>query len=314
MYSLLKTAVVGLLLGMSASAGAATAEPAASTIIDTGQDKLERMTVDVMVNGQGPFPFAVDTGSERTVISASLARRLGLTPNGNAQLHDIAGVDMVRTAQLTLLQVGGHSIPNIRAPVLPDSGLSAMGLLGLDALAGQRVVMDFTDRQMSIRPGAIRDVEDRGTIVVTAKRKFGQLVLVDASVAGKRVYAIVDSGAQVTIGNSALRRYLTKRQRAKSTQTELVSVTGRRLTADIGVLPEMQIGSIKVADIPIVYSDAHPFKKFGLADRPAMLLGANLLRAFERVSLDFNSKKVRFLLRSEESNAGELRLAMVAVD
>ena len=43
------------------------------TTLTARTDLLARMTVDVMINGQGPFPFAVDTGADRTAISASLA-------------------------------------------------------------------------------------------------------------------------------------------------------------------------------------------------------------------------------------------------
>ena len=37
------------------------------------------MTVPVMINGQGPFQFVVDTGSERTAIAAN-----GSTPDAMA--------------------------------------------------------------------------------------------------------------------------------------------------------------------------------------------------------------------------------------
>jgi hypothetical protein len=40
-----------------------------------------------------------------------------------------------------------------------------------------------------------------------------------------------------------------------------------------------------------------PFKVFGLADEPALLLGTDILETFRRVSLDFAARKVRFQLR-----------------
>jgi hypothetical protein len=46
----------------------------------------------------------------------------------------------------------------------------------------------------------------------------------------------------------------------------------------------------------VAFADAHPFKRFGLLDRPAMLLGMDTLRVFHRVSVDFAQRKVRFLL------------------
>jgi predicted aspartyl protease len=272
------------------------------SVLDTARDRLSRMTVEVFVNGQGPFNFAVDTGADRTVISQSLADRLGLAPDSQAQLHGVAGVDIVGTARLDEVRVGNKQVAHIRAPILPDQALGAAGLLGIDALADQRVTMDFLGEQMTVRPSDYRAPEDKDpdTITIVAKRRFGQLVLVNASVNGQRVYAIVDSGSQVTIGNPALRKMMIRRAKGTEPTTELVSVTGRKIAADYGMLPRMKIGGVILGDIPIVYSDAHPFKKFKLTNKPAMLIGVDILRAFERVSLDFDSKKVRFQLRSEK--------------
>jgi hypothetical protein len=51
-----------------------------------------------------------------------------------------------------------------------------------------------------------------------------------------------------------------------------------------------------------VFADAHPFKRFDLLKRPAMLLGMDTLRAFRRVSVDFAARKVRFLLPDQSSD------------
>ena len=48
--------------------------------LGVGRDVDERMTVPVNISGRGPFPFIVDTGAERTVISSELARSLSLQP------------------------------------------------------------------------------------------------------------------------------------------------------------------------------------------------------------------------------------------
>ena len=66
-----------------------------------------------------------------------------------------------------------------------------------------------------------------GEIVVTARSRFGRLMLIDAEVDGQRVYVIVDTGAQITVGNIALRRALERRHRlGPIAPVELVSVTG----------------------------------------------------------------------------------------
>jgi hypothetical protein len=65
----------------------------------------------------------------------------------------------------------------------------------------------------------------------------------------------------------------------------------------IARIDELQLGPILLRDVPIAFADVPPFKLFGLADGPALLLGTDLLSTFRRVSLDFRARKVRFQLR-----------------
>jgi hypothetical protein len=55
-------------------------------------DLYRRMTAPIRVNGQGPFPFVVDTGSNQTVIAAELAAQLGLPLGDPAPLNGVAVV------------------------------------------------------------------------------------------------------------------------------------------------------------------------------------------------------------------------------
>ena len=48
-----------------------------------------RPGVPVMINGQGPFDFVIDTGADRTVVSQELAKRLNLPESGTAVLHSL---------------------------------------------------------------------------------------------------------------------------------------------------------------------------------------------------------------------------------
>lgn len=58
----------------------------------------------------------------------------------------------------------------------------------------------------------------------------------------------------------------------------------------------------------MAFADVHPFKKLGLMDRPALLLGMDALRLFERVSVDFPNRRVR-LLPPGSAERGGTRLA-----
>ena len=43
-------------------------------------------------------------------------------------------------------------------------------------------------------------------------------------------------------------------------------------------------------------ADAAPFKRFGLTDQPALLLGMDALRLFDQVQIDFANRQIRFSL------------------
>ena len=274
----------------------APAEPGMD--VPTKVDTVARMTVAVFINDQGPFQFVVDTGANRTVLSSALAARLMLPAGARAQLHDIAGVNGVETALVDRLRVGKRQVGGIVAPLLSAADMGADGILGIDGLVAQQVDIDFPKDKMTISAKR-RASRDPDMIVVKARRRFGQLILADARVNGERVYVIVDSGAQYSVGNSVLRARMLKRRNAKSTPVTLVGVTGHTMNADYAITPEMNIGGIIMKNVPIAFSDVHPFRQFGLANMPAMLLGMDLLRAFDRVSLDFEEKKVSFQLKQE---------------
>lgn len=53
---------------VSQEAAVNTPAPDIPAIVPTGNDGASRMTVPVMVNGQGPFAFVIDTGADRTVV------------------------------------------------------------------------------------------------------------------------------------------------------------------------------------------------------------------------------------------------------
>lgn len=258
-----------------------------------------RMALGVTVNGRGPFQFMVDSGADRTVIGAALAQRLALPAGDPVMLHSTTGTSAVATVHIDALRIGASEITDIAAPALPETFLGAQGLIGIDALADQRLLLDFDAKTITIqdtRHPAARGGSDE--IVVTARRRNGQLILTQASADRVGIYAIIDSGSEVTMGNSALRaRIFAHRRPPPVTPLEIVSVTGQTMIADLIVLPELTIGGIMFRDVPVAFDDAPPFALFGLAAQPAILLGTDLLRSFRRVSLDFRARRVRFSLR-----------------
>lgn len=300
-----------LLLGL-ADARAAVPPPIAPATIDnhleiTGERIKARaidtrLAVPVWIDGQGPFRFIVDSGADRSVIGSALAARLALPPGPPALLHGMAGASTVTTVRLDRLKLGASTIPDIVAPALAENDLGAQGLIGIDALAEQRLALDFDAKTITVedarRPPPARAPDE---VIVTARRRKGQLILTNLEIGTQSVYAVIDTGAQVTIGNAALRaRLFAGRAPPQVTPVQLVSVTGEVVTADLIVLPKLRLGGIELRAVPVAFADAPPFRMFGLADDPAVLLGTDVLEAFHRVSLDFRRRKVRFTLRDRD--------------
>ncbi len=270
------------------------------------RDRHQRMTVLVHVGASGPYRFLIDTGADRTAISTDLARRLGLREGARATLHTVLGQSQVGTARVPLLDFAAKRVTNVDAALLDAQYMGADGILGLDSLRSQRILFDFKRETLTIVPSHAK-VRDKDAIVVTGRIRNGRFILANAEADNSNVTLVIDTGAEVSVGNEALRRKLNRRSNLKrSGQVELHSVAGEKLVGDYMILRELDIGEVTMKDLPIVFADSHAFEPLGLADKPALLLGMNGLKGFEKVSIDFARRKLRVVLREESRLEGPL--------
>ena len=271
--------------------------PSPSESLPLTRDNTQRLTLAVMVNGQGPFDFLVDTGSDRTVISRELAARLGLPPDGWVRIHESAGVDTVETVLIDHLKVGARDIAHIEAPALGEANLGALGMLGVDALKDQHLVMDFKAMRLSTSPSRPEPI-DPNTVVVLGHTHYGQLILTNSKIRGVPVLVVLDSGSQVTVGNAALLRLFTGRSlQAKPPRTTvLVTVTGRRQEVEMDDIAEAQVGGVVIRNMPLAFAQLHVFDRFGLARQPALLLGMDVLELCRKVTVDLHRREATFTL------------------
>ena len=254
-----------------------------------------RMSVPVMISGGGPYHFIVDTGAQRTVISRELAGSLGLLRGPDTKLTAMTGTSDVGTVVIPLISVSTLGGTRIEAPSLESRNLGAPGMLGLDTLQGSALSIDFDRQAMMVSPSTRRSRKDgamAGDIVVRAKSVFGQLIVTDASYHGQRVRVIVDTGSSITIGNMALRRRVTWLPR-KQALVSLTGVTGETIDLNYTHIDRFQMGEVSIANLPIAFADAAPFRRFGLTTQPALMLGMDTLRLFKRVRIDFANREIR---------------------
>ncbi|HEX7751485.1 MAG TPA: retroviral-like aspartic protease family protein [Novosphingobium sp.] len=267
--------------------------PAAEVdLVAAEADRFARLTVPIRLAEHGTYRFLVDTGSQRTVLASEIAIRLALPLGPSLRIVGMGGTATVETALITEIGLGARALPDISVPLLRREHIGADGIVGLDSLQNQRVLLDFGRNMLEI--GDARGLGgDRGyEIVVTARRHAGQLIMADATIDGVRTSVVIDTGAGTSIGNRALQQAL--RQRDLPTKATLVSVTGHEVIADLGVARVLKIQDVGITNLVIAFTDAPPFERLGLARRPALLLGMRELRLFGRVAIDFRTKRVLF--------------------
>lgn len=267
-------------------------------VIRTSPAADRRVTIPISIDGKGPWPFIIDTGSQRTVVSSALAARLGLREQRAATMLSMTGRSQVRTVAVPRLRFGNSLIDDIEAPVLDADHLGAPGLLGLDGLHAKRLLLDFRTGRMEIRSSSARlRSQPPNAIVVEARRRKGQLILLHSEVNGSPVSIILDTGSAISVGNPALMALLLRRKRAPALRpAALISVTGKQLPGLVGEIASIRMGAVTLRHVPALFADAEPFAELGLKTKPALLLGIDALRIFDRVAIDFGRGRVDFLL------------------
>jgi len=294
--------MIAMLLALAATpATEVPVPPAAATTVALGIDRSDRMTVPVRIGESEALAFVIDTGAERTVVSRQLADRLNLATGPMLNLVTVSGTGQVKTVLVPSLELSGTKVRDIEAPALDQAHIGAQGMLGLDSLQSRRVTLDFKSNEMKVT--AARHVEDTDpdTIVVTARNRYGQLILVNSRLLGERVQVIVDTGAETSIGNLALLRKLERHKKLPAlVPVTITSVTGGTLPAQFAQIDRIRIGGVDMNNVPVAFADAEPFKRFALPNKPALLLGMDCLQRFSRVSIDYGRKELRFEIASAQ--------------
>lgn len=282
-------------------AGAPAPQDDSVLILDASLDEDDRLTVEVEINGQGPFNFVVDTGAGRSVLTPGVAQKLNLPAGPDIIIHGISSAITSPTARIASMSAGEARLGAATLPVLPYERVGADGLLGVDILDRRNVVMDFKKRQLLIRRSQFfSEMTRKGDeISVPADARFGRLTLTDARVGGTRSVAFIDSGGGVSIGNMALQRALaSKRRRVPDfvKPARLLTAGGEVYLGEFRVVPNITMGNLQLTNIPMAFADVHIFDVWSLNDRPAALLGVDVLKLFAKVELDFGSDRVLFKL------------------
>ena len=299
-----------------AGLAAASATPASAQIFSamprTGDEHrilnnmVTRMAARVGVNGRERYAFVIDTGAGRTAVSDRVAAEMRLPPGPEVLVHGVTSAVMTPTVRLGRFQFGGRLFNDLVCPVFPADQLAADGLVGLDVLSRFRLTFDLGNLRVTLAPSGGSVVETSETFFEatrmnregrsSAVARFGQLVLLTATAEGQPIDLFVDSGAQYSIGNPALMEMIDRHipRSAPRERIQVFGVIGQSVEARIGEVRDLRIARHALGTTPLLFADLHAFRVLGLAERPAMLMGADLLTRFRQVTLDYGRNRMIF--------------------
>jgi len=268
-------------------------------------DDTGRLTTAVRINGRGPYHFMVDTGAERTFIAEDLAATLALPRGEKVMVQGIVRGQPSRLVTIQQLRMGSLVSSRLEVPTLPRSMLGVDGYLGLDVLDQRRVIFDFRARTLTItKPqGFFSAFFTRGEYLrVPTLGSSGRLRSTDCVIDGVRAAAFFDTGADVSIINTALYDALAPHKSTpiiRATEV-LTGVTGGSVEGGATLLDTITLGDLVITSTPVVVADLPVFAKWNLDTQPALLIGMSCLRRCARVSIDYRRMEVRFELAGVE--------------
>ena len=264
----------------------------------TRLDRIGRVLAPVMINGKGPFRFVLDTGANHSTVSPLLVSTLGLeiAPEQQARLvHGVTGSAYVPTVYIDKLEAGTMIVRNVFIPVVQTSiNLQAHGILGVAGLQEARVFVDFRHDSVVISRTRVRREDLSSYLVIDASRMEDGLLAVNASIRGVRAKAIIDTGAERTLGNLALRNAIRARhpRHPESRFTEVYGATNQVAEGEAEMAASISIGDVTVNHVDVTYGDFHIFDAWNLKDRPAMLIGMDVLGVADALVIDFRSRQI----------------------
>ncbi|MGH8287602.1 MAG: aspartyl protease family protein [Steroidobacteraceae bacterium] len=279
----------------------------------TTLDHAGRIVAPVMIDGRGPYRFIVDTGAGYSSISPGLAMFLGLdsVPKAVLEVNGITGSASVPSATIRLLSAGDLRIADQRLPIIWAPVMAgADGILGVAGLTHDCITVNFKWNRVQISRCDWLQVPVYGE-GIRAIRLTGGLIAVPARIGSVRLQAIIDTGSAHTLGNLALRAalHLPTPLADSPAVTKVYGVTPTVATGDVQPSPAIRLGPVvSVSGGSIVYGDFHIFHVWGLTDRPAVIIGMDVLGTVEQLGIDFQHPEIYLQGAQPDSHGYEQKI------
>lgn len=267
------------------------AAPEPRYVAPTRRDRIGRIWAPVYIEGQGPFRLVLDTGASHSAVIESVVLRLGKTLRPpSIRLKGVTGTAQVPSIVVDQLEVGDLWMGRTTLPVLQDVFGGAEGVLGTDGLIDKRITINFKTDRISIlrskrqrpRPGYTR---------IPVELFGGQLLMFDMVIGGVRAKAMLDTGAQRTIGNTSLREALARRKR-KGEELDIIGVTLDVVQGEALYAHSVKLGDLTIRGLPVTFGEFFIFDAWELTQEPAVLIGMDVIGLLDTLVIDYRMQEL----------------------
>jgi len=270
---------------------------AALAVLSSGQAAVTLLpapdghfSVPVFVNDSGPYPFILDTAADSSGVYRWFADQAKLLSNGT----ETSGSGMTATIRVPEYRVrkfemDDHKIHNIVAYALPSrhpSGRLA-GILGNDFMDKTITVFDFPCHRVEIlsNKAAGPTVAGKDSPPIVAYRVPGETLLsFPIRLNGAEGVAVLDTGNRLTKINTPLAQAAGLKLSSGKfhAANARYGVGAVRMVSKQGPLGSIQIGQMTIPAVQGEVIDLPSLKEL-YGDRPAMIIGVDLLQRFRLV-------------------------------
>lgn len=267
-------------------------------VAPTTRDRIGRIWAPVMLNGEGPYRLVLDTGASRSAVTRQVAEELDLpVESGAVRLRGVTGSAVVDAVKVRTLEVGELLLRNERMPIVADAFGGAQGVLGGEGLTDKRIVIEFRRDRISIARSR-RQPPPPGYSVLPFDYGQQQGMRVDVRIGPVEAVALIDTGAQVTVGNLALREALSRRRGERDPYDDaIIGVTEDIQEAARVRIPSVVAGELIVRNASIMFSDLYIFDHWQLRSEPALLIGMDVLGVLDTLIIDYRRGELQIRTR-----------------
>jgi len=230
------------------------------------------LLVAAIVNGER-LTLQLDTGASMSAITPAVRERLHVVAARPSKGDGAAGpLEHVDIVVLHSTEIADHLVRWLPAAVVDIEG--ADGVLGMDVLGEYITEVDLAQHRLLLHRRGDDTWRTPDLMPVRYQTLEGGQIRVDVVVEGRPATAILDLGANWSFANQ---RAAPDREEAASLMTAAVGLD--RHVATFAAMKDVPVvvGDQTVVASALLISDLPIFRSLGIADRPAMILGADAL-------------------------------------